>query len=360
MRPTATGRSTCPLSPLSGSRTSSSSSPTPWSTTSTSSSSCRWSPIAPPSSSATPTSACCWPTSGASCSSWRRPTRASSCSSCSRCRSTRGRAWTPSRAAEPVVNAELRDAQDRWPRFAPRAVEAGFRAVHAFPLRLRQEVIGAMNVFGTRRRRWADADVHIVQTLADVATIGLLQERAVRRGGRALRTAAGGAEQPDRHRAGQGRRRAVPRRHRGRGLRDPAHPRPTYAAPTWSRWRQSALTDPAYLAALSDVLPDPARSRSPRPADGSGQTETEAAAKVRRNEDLEALLGRADIRDSAAERRDRAAEEREGPEAEDQSRLDRIWAGRDRDSSMVDRADLMDLLNEEDRTPPVNEEDRRG
>ena len=43
-----------------------------------------------------------------------------------------------------------------------------------------------------------------------------------------------------------------------------------------------------------------------------------------------------------------------GPEAEDQSRLDRIWAGRDRDSSMVDRADLMDLLNEEER-PPADE-----
>ena len=39
--------------------------------------------------------------------------------------------------------------QDRWPRFAPRAVEAGYRAVHAFPLRLRQDVIGAIGVFGT-------------------------------------------------------------------------------------------------------------------------------------------------------------------------------------------------------------------
>ena len=47
-----------------------------------------------------------------------------------------------------------------------------------------------------------------------------------------------------------------------------------------------------------------------------------------------------------------------GPDAADQSRLDRIWAGRDRDSSMVDRADLMDLLNEEDRPPSVTEQER--
>jgi hypothetical protein len=121
---------------------------------------------------------------------------------------------------------------------------------------------------------------------------------------------------------------------------------------------QSAVTDPAYLAALSDPLPDPAGPAPGPAADGRRPTETVAAAKSRRGEDLEALLGRADVRDSAAERRDRDADERVGPETEDQSRLDRIWAGRDRDSSMGDRADLMDLLNDEVRPPPVNDEDR--
>ena len=85
-------------------------------------------------------------------------------------------------SGQPVVNAELRDAEDRWPRFAPRAAEAGYRAVHAFPLRLRQEVIGAIGVFGTTAASGPTTDVHIAQTLAHVATIGLLQERAVRRG----------------------------------------------------------------------------------------------------------------------------------------------------------------------------------
>jgi GAF domain-containing protein len=84
--------------------------------------------------------------------------------------------------AEPVVNADLRAATDRWPRFAPRATAAGFRSVHAFPLRLRSEVIGALNVFGADTgSSLDDADVPIVQALADVAAIGLLQERAIRR-----------------------------------------------------------------------------------------------------------------------------------------------------------------------------------
>src|SRR6478672_2546420 len=51
-------------------------------------------------------------------------------------------------SGEPVVNADLRQARDRWPTFAPAALAAGFQSVHAFPLRLRRETIGALNLFG--------------------------------------------------------------------------------------------------------------------------------------------------------------------------------------------------------------------
>lgn len=87
------------------------------------------------------------------------------------------------RTGEAVVNADLQVAADRWPRFAPVAVNAGFRSVHAFPLRLRAERIGAMNVFSKDVGGRLDAsDMQIVQALADVASIGLLQERAISRG----------------------------------------------------------------------------------------------------------------------------------------------------------------------------------
>jgi transcriptional regulator with GAF, ATPase, and Fis domain len=81
-----------------------------------------------------------------------------------------------------VVDADLSEAAGRWPRFAPHAVEAGYRAVHAFPLRLRQEVIGALNLFSTEVGRMSEADARMVQAVADIATIGLLQERAIHRG----------------------------------------------------------------------------------------------------------------------------------------------------------------------------------
>jgi GAF domain-containing protein len=86
------------------------------------------------------------------------------------------------RTSEPVVNTDLREPGSRWPRFAPHAAAAGYRSVHAFPLRLRNEVIGAMGVFGTDTGDLDDSDVQIVQALTDVAAIGLLQQRAISRG----------------------------------------------------------------------------------------------------------------------------------------------------------------------------------
>ena len=83
---------------------------------------------------------------------------------------------------EPVVNVSLGEAAARWPRFAPRAAAAGFQSVHAFPMRLRRQVIGALNVFGdTAGVAVEDDDVQVLQALTDAATIGLLQERTVSR-----------------------------------------------------------------------------------------------------------------------------------------------------------------------------------
>ncbi|GAA2569326.1 GAF and ANTAR domain-containing protein [Winogradskya consettensis] len=87
------------------------------------------------------------------------------------------------RTGRPVVNVDLGAAAGRWPRFAPRAAAAGFHSVHAFPLRLRSQVIGALNVFGTSLGgNLTDADVPVIQALTDVAAIALLQERAIRQG----------------------------------------------------------------------------------------------------------------------------------------------------------------------------------
>ncbi|HEY0001711.1 MAG TPA: GAF and ANTAR domain-containing protein, partial [Actinoplanes sp.] len=84
---------------------------------------------------------------------------------------------------QPVINVNLSEAASRWPRFAPRAAAIGFQSVHAFPMRLRSQTIGALNVFGdTASGDFDGADVPIVQALVDVAAIALLQERAIHRG----------------------------------------------------------------------------------------------------------------------------------------------------------------------------------
>ena len=85
-------------------------------------------------------------------------------------------------SGEQVLNARLDEAQDRWPKFSPQALEAGFQMVHALPLRLRAQVIGAMNIFSPEPRELAPEDVNLAQALADAATIGILQERAIKHG----------------------------------------------------------------------------------------------------------------------------------------------------------------------------------
>lgn len=85
------------------------------------------------------------------------------------------------RKGSAVVNVDLRQAAVLWPRFAPQAVGAGYRSVHAFPMRLRSETVGALNLFSDETGRIDDDDALMVQALADVATIGLMQERALRR-----------------------------------------------------------------------------------------------------------------------------------------------------------------------------------
>ncbi|MCO1654020.1 GAF and ANTAR domain-containing protein [Pseudonocardia humida] len=87
------------------------------------------------------------------------------------------------RTAAPVSVADLADTPTRWPVFCAAVEDVGaFRSVHALPLRLRGEAIGALNLFRAAPGPLPGADLALGQALADVATIGILQERAIRRG----------------------------------------------------------------------------------------------------------------------------------------------------------------------------------
>ena len=80
------------------------------------------------------------------------------------------------RSGQAVVNHDLA-AGGRWPGFATVALEAGFRSADAVPMRLRSQIVGALNLFRSEPGALSDSDVIIAQALADVATIALLQHR---------------------------------------------------------------------------------------------------------------------------------------------------------------------------------------
>lgn len=70
--------------------------------------------------------------------------------------------------------------RDQWPVFAPAALAAGFAAAHALPMRLRNQAIGAMNLFCAEPGGLDTETAELGQALADVATIGILHEREFR------------------------------------------------------------------------------------------------------------------------------------------------------------------------------------
>ena len=84
------------------------------------------------------------------------------------------------RGGEPVVNVEVLEQADRWPTFVEFARENGFQSVSAVPMRVRDTVIGALNLFEAGPSRLSDRDVVLAQAFAHVATIGILHERSLR------------------------------------------------------------------------------------------------------------------------------------------------------------------------------------
>jgi GAF domain-containing protein len=86
------------------------------------------------------------------------------------------------RTRAPVTCTDLSAETGRWPQFVPAAVEAGFASVAAVPLRLRDTTIGGLNLFSAPGvAALPEEDRLLAQALADVATIGILQQRSAHR-----------------------------------------------------------------------------------------------------------------------------------------------------------------------------------
>lgn len=82
------------------------------------------------------------------------------------------------RSGKPVTVSDLRSESARWPLFTRAAADAGFTSVHAVPMRLRDQVLGTIGLFGTTVGALGEEDLRLGQALAYVAAVALVQEKA--------------------------------------------------------------------------------------------------------------------------------------------------------------------------------------
>jgi GAF domain-containing protein len=82
------------------------------------------------------------------------------------------------RTGQPVEHENLQAGAGRWPSFSAAALQAGFRSALALPLRLREAIIGALNLLSVTRTPMDEADVIVARAFADLATLSIVQHRA--------------------------------------------------------------------------------------------------------------------------------------------------------------------------------------
>ena len=78
-----------------------------------------------------------------------------------------------------VSNANL-SAPSSWPQFGAESLLAGYPSVCAVPLRLKDLILGCLNLFMSEPVGLSDAEVALAQALADVASIAIVQDQATR------------------------------------------------------------------------------------------------------------------------------------------------------------------------------------
>lgn len=82
------------------------------------------------------------------------------------------------RSGAAVTVPDMAAEQARWPQFSRAALGAGFKSVHAVPMKLRGNVLGALNLFGESVGRLDDSDLDLAQALAHVACVAIVNEKS--------------------------------------------------------------------------------------------------------------------------------------------------------------------------------------
>ncbi|NPD03520.1 GAF and ANTAR domain-containing protein [Nocardioides sp. zg-1308] len=77
-----------------------------------------------------------------------------------------------------VLVPDLAEAEERWPQFSAAAGRAGFRSVHALPMRLTGNVLGALGLFGDQPGALDADDLALAQALLHVASVAIVNDRS--------------------------------------------------------------------------------------------------------------------------------------------------------------------------------------
>lgn len=90
-----------------------------------------------------------------------------------------GPCTTSMTSGEQVLEPDLEQAAERYPRFVPAALAIGVRSIHGLPLTVRLEQIGALNLISGAPVALGAAQLADAQLLADVAVSYLANRRVI-------------------------------------------------------------------------------------------------------------------------------------------------------------------------------------
>jgi GAF domain-containing protein len=71
---------------------------------------------------------------------------------------------------EVVRVTDMAEESGRWPEFSATAARLGVAGLAAIPMRLDNQIIGALDLYSTAPRQWSDEAIAVAQVMADLAT----------------------------------------------------------------------------------------------------------------------------------------------------------------------------------------------
>ena len=86
------------------------------------------------------------------------------------------------RTGKLIEGVDLSRFTGRWPHFVAAATAARINTAYAVPLRLRDQMIGALNLFQSGTKALSLRDLQVARVLADMAAIGIIHHWSIRHG----------------------------------------------------------------------------------------------------------------------------------------------------------------------------------